>query len=407
MTFGKKNINFLRLIFLGIFIIFLFHFETQNIFGIKFSYLWKGLLLIYMIISISLNKFDFFIYKSFLLLAILQLLNQDIINNPSLAISNFLIILQLPVMGIFILQYNQDIIKKALIFFSSLFIFSFIPYYLGIISSLATGYDLTPYGGTSGLVGPFQNAHGASIAIAMSLIVVVFFWFEGSFNKAYLLILFLIGIFFLLNIFVRTGFIIFILGSLSILFYFRKGKTKSFMKAAFLILIFATLVSTLVLDNEMLVNRIIGESKYGKEDSIETIGSSRGIIYFTSSIIYIEANPIEKVIGIGKDEQVKRMDKFLWMKIGSHNAFLDILLGNGIVGLIIFIIYLYNIFKFIKSRPKTNFRVLAIALFVGYLVMCFVQGYEWIYANLLLMLSINYMYKNGNFNALRNSKFYG
>ena len=120
MTFGKKNINFLRLIFLGIFIIFLFHFETQNIFGIKFSYLWKGLLLIYMIISISLNKFDFFIYKSFLLLAILQLLNQDIINKPSLAISNFLIILQLPVMGIFILQYNQDIIKKALIFFSSL-----------------------------------------------------------------------------------------------------------------------------------------------------------------------------------------------------------------------------------------------------------------------------------------------
>jgi MFS family permease len=360
-----------------------------------------------MIISISLKKVDFFIYKPFLLFAIFQLLNEEIINNPLTAIFNFLIILQLPIMGIFILRYNQTTLKKILIFFSSLFILSFIPYYLGFISSLGSGYDLTPYGGFSGLVGPFQNAHGASIATAMSLIIIVFFWFEGSFKRSYLLALFLIGIFFLLNIFVRTGFSIFIIGSFPILFYFGRRRTKSFMKVGFLIFILAALVSTLVLKNEMLVNRIIGESKYGKENSIETIGSSRGFIYLTSFLLYIEANPIQKVIGMGKDEQVNRMDKILWMKIGSHDAFLEILLVNGFIGLIIFLIYLYNIFKFIKNKPKTNFRVLAFALFVGYLIMCFVQGYEWLYANLMLMLSISYLYKNNPLNEIKNYKFHG
>lgn len=395
--------NLFKYILVSLILLFLFHFETFYLGGLKISHLWKGALVLYLLIKIfnHKGKIDYFIYKPFLLLAFLQLINYDFIIDPINAVTNFLIILLIPVIGLYILLLQPRTIKKAIIFFSSFFILSFIPYYFNILISYGTPYDLNRLGliGT-GLVGPYQNAHGAAITLASSLIVIIFFWFEGSFNKMYLLTVFILGITFLIDVYVRTGIAMFLTGGIIILLiYLLRGKRfKHYIKFIPILIITVIILEYLVFPNESFIERVSGQSKYFTENNLESIGSGRGLIYLTSVMIFQNANFIEKIIGMGRIELEDKMNAAIGLKIGSHNAFLQILLVNGIVGLIVFFIYLFNIIKFLKPNIKSNYWILSIALFFSFLVMSFVQGYEWLTANILFMLSISYYYKINNLN---------
>ena len=68
---------------------------------------------------------------------------------------------------------------------------------LGILKSIEDGYILQEFGSESfGLIGPYQTAHSASLTLASALVVIVFFWFEGSVKKRFLLPILLIGLYF-------------------------------------------------------------------------------------------------------------------------------------------------------------------------------------------------------------------
>lgn len=143
-----------------------------------------------------------------------------------------------------------------------------------------------------------------------------------------------------------------------------------------------------LLSNEVLMNRIYGRGQYNTEDSFESLGSGRGGIFISSMEIFNEASIIEKMFGIGQEEQINRIAKKTGMTIGSHNAFLDFLLISGLVGMSLFLFYIRNVFQFIKKSMPSKYKTLAFSLLVAYVIMCLVQGYDWLYANLLLMLSI-------------------
>lgn len=389
----------IKYLLFSLLLLLLLHFETFYIGSIKFSHLWKGILLVFLIIKIFITKqkVDYFIYKPLLFIAFLQLLNIDLFQEPIYAISNFLIFLLIPVAGLFILTLKSKTIKDSLIFFASFFILSFIPYYLNWLPSYGKAYDLDMLGiiGTA-LVGPYQNPHGASITLATSLVVIVYFWFEGSLNKQYLLTIFILGMIFLFSTYVRTGVAMFIIGFLIIQlsFLFREKKIKGYIKQVFMIFSIFIVLGYFILPNQGIIERLTGQSKYFKEESIESIGSERGLIYATSLKLSSESNIVEKIIGMGRIELLNRMYKTIWLRVGSHNAFLDFLLVNGIIGLLAFLTYLIKIIKFLKNNRKSNYWFLSISLFFCLLVMSFVQGYDWLTANILFMLSISYYYKN-------------
>ena len=99
----------LRHIFLGLFLLLLFHFETISIGGVKISHLWKGLALLYIsFYLIKNNKIYLFIYGSYILIAIIQLLHIDLSNGFSTPIFKFIITLFFPLTGIFLLKYNVN-----------------------------------------------------------------------------------------------------------------------------------------------------------------------------------------------------------------------------------------------------------------------------------------------------------
>ena len=98
-------------------------------------------------------------------------------------------------------------------------------------------------------------------------------------------------------------------------------------------------------NNQILMDRIEGKSMYGSESSFESAGSGRGGIYLNAIEIYSESNFIEKIIGMGVTEEVTRIYEKMNIDsaIGAHNAFLDILLSTGGIGLLLFLIFLRNI----------------------------------------------------------------
>lgn len=383
-----------KYIFYGLLLLFLFHFETLYIGPIKISHLWKGVVLVYLLISIIKNKHKTFIYKPFIWIAILQLLNIELLNNPFNAFVNFGTTLLLPVIGIYVLKLNYYQLRNALIFFSLFYIFSFIPYRLGILQSIAEGYNLSAFGGTSGLVGPFQNPHGAAISLASALIIVLYYWLEGSFNKLHLTLLFLLGFYFLLSTYVRTGFAMFAIGSIPTLIYFAKKRFRTFFQLSVFAFFLAILVSNWIFSNEALINRITGQSHYQSEESFESIGSGRGGIYIASLQIFAEANIIEKVFGIGQSEQFNRIYKKIGMRIGSHNGILDILLKNGIIGLLFLLAYFFRFYKLKEIIDRSPEKALIKSLFWMFLIMTMVQGFEWLSANLICMFSISLIYQN-------------
>ena len=142
-----------------------------------------------------------------------------------------------------------------------------------------------------------------------------------------------------------------------------------------------------IFSNDALVNRISGNRISNSEDTFESMGSGRGRIWLASALVYLDSSSTEKIIGMGELQQKKRIGDLIGINIVSHNGFLDLLLVNGIIGLILFLIFLYRVYKYILAI-KSNYNTLAMSLFILYLTMCFFQGYNWINTALILMLSL-------------------
>jgi len=382
-------------ILLSVVLLFLFHFESLYLGPIKVSHLWKGSLLVYLLfVLIQKGKIKPYFYGPLLLLSIMQLVNIELINNPLNSITLFATTLILPLIGMYAFKFSPKQLQKSLLYFSSFFILSFVPYQIGLLSSLGSAYELLSYGSEDkGLVGPFSGKHEASTALASSLLVVVFFWLSNTYSKWLLSVLFALGFYFLFLTYVRTGMAMFAIGLLPLAWFFGKQSPVRFSRLA-IVLSFSTLfIFSWVLSNETMMSRITGERVESSEtESFEKLGSGRGMIYLSSLQIYAEANIAEKIIGVGQSEALQRMeDKTGWPFV-PHNGFLSLLLNNGILALLLFLSFIRNIYKLQKGMHQLDSSILIQALFLAYMTMTFFQNYDLLHPLLLLMLSIAFSY---------------
>lgn len=386
-------------------LLFLFHFESLSIGSIKISHLWKGILLMLLIFSeLKKKKKQVFIYKPLLFLSALQLINLETINNPFNAVLLFGTTLILPLLGIFVLKYSPKELNRTLLFFSSFFILSFIPYELGLLKSIEDGYTLTSYGVESnGIIGPFQTVHSASTALAAAFLVVLFFWFSKAFNRIYLSFLLVISFYFLIFTYVRTGMLMVVLGAIPMLIYFARKEASTRIRLIFIGGLFSILISAWVLSNETLVDRISGRRANSVEsESFENLGSGRGLIYIFAIEIFTEADILEQLIGMGQTEQKNRMEQKIGNKLIPHNGFLLLLLNNGILGLLVFLVFIRRTKRYIK-KIKTQEKILSQGLLYAYLIMTFFQNYDMLYMYLILVLSIAFSF---NLNKTIKTKVY-
>ena len=314
--------------------------------------------------------------------------------NPFNAILLFATTLLLPLTASSVLQLKYKEIQTLLLFFSSFFILSFAPYQLGFLNSYKQGIDLAGWGGvgTSSLIGPFQTAHSASVALAGSFLVVLYFWFYKVYNRLYLSVLLVLGFYFLINTYVRTGMVMVVVGALPLFFFFAKKSNVYRVRLIAVAILFFVLISNLVLTNSTLVDRITGTRKNKTEtESFDELGSGRGGIWKDAVNIFLEANLLEKLIGIGETNQKQRMYIKRKTALVPHNGFLYILTSNGILGLIILLSFFFNIYKY-RCGLGSNNRVFVDMFFIAYLLMSTFQNYDMYYMFLNFALIIAYSY---------------
>ena len=396
----------MKYISLGMLLLFLFHFDSSYIGPVKVSHLWKGTLLLFLIFKfISNRRKIFFIYKPLIFLAFIQFLNIEIINDPFNAVFLFAITLITPLLGLYILTFSYQKLQKSLIFIASFFILAFVPYELGILKSINSGYNLESYGvEISGLIGPFQTVHSASMTLGASFVVIFYFLFDKRYNRNYLLILLVLCFYFLFGTYVRTGMAMAAIGIIPIIIYFGKKENRARIRLIFMGILFTLMFSAWVFSNEVLVNRIMGNTeRVSENESIDTMGSGRGGIWKYSMDIYLEANYFEKLFGIGQGESLNRMENKTNSRIFPHNGFLQTLLINGLFGFIAFLLYLRNIYRLRKRLYKEHF-ILIKSLIYAFIVMGLFQSIDLLYVQIILMLAVTIFNEKNHLIKIRNSR---
>jgi len=388
MTISKKNL--LAILFFSSFFLIL-HIETLSILGIKISYIWKFALLLYLILKIK-YRYIWSGYYPLIALSFISLLNNDIALDTPTAGVNLFNILIIPLIGIHLTKFNKEKLNILATRISLFIALSFIPYALGLMESYGQAYDLENFGGSFGLVGAFATAHGASLSLAAAILVILDRYLFDKKYRAYYAIILVIGLLFLIQTHVRTGLLMLAIGVLVMLACNLKNIKKIQLALIPAITIFIWLPTT---DNfEVLTNRIIGAGKYTSEESITDIGSGRGGIYIASINVYSEFNLKELLIGTGKATQMDLIASKIGLRIGSHNAFLDLLLAHGIIGLCLFLYFLLKTYTRIIKYHKGKDRNLALSLYWAYIGMCMVQGFNWLFVNILLLLALTICMKS-------------
>lgn len=376
-----------------------------------------GNIKIFIIFQVSLFFFLFF-----------SILIRDKVKFDTISLSILLLILKIPLNPYIdsgLVSFITDLVKYSLIalfyLYSSFFhwekiynfniilstfiLISVIPYLLNVINPIEEGYRLEMYGTESlGFIGFFQNPHAAAISISFVLLVIIFhlkqnFHKKNTFKKLVYLTLVLFGFIALYNTYVRTGYVIFIIGI--IIIFYKSFKFKYiFYYTTFIVIIFSILVY-IFKNDPILQSRVLDQSIYNEdiEFNKNKVGSGRFLFIETGLEIWNNLTYPEKILGIGTDELIFRMEYKLNIPITTHNGYLDMLLKNGLIGFILYLYFLGATYSKIKRMARNEYYLLVISIFYSYILYQFVQGGFFLFPELFLFSSVQLAYNNSkNFN---------
>jgi len=365
--------------------------------GFKWAQIWKIIILVILFFYFSINKYKYNKFVSiYFLLAISSLFNASIFDSFIVEFGIFIKNLILPFILVYWINskaYLNNFIKD----FSVFIILSGIPFIFKLIPQLGEQYDLEIFGSSLNIftyTGLFQNPHAASIITAYATIV-CFSYFKKSrkkIEKYFMLIVVIIGLILSVNTFVRTGLAMTIVGLLSNVLY-GKSLTK-ILKFLPLFILISLMIIAYVQSNELLINRLVGVNKYQTTLDINTVSSGRLGIWKSSLISYTQNyDSLEIIFGLGESELKARNKENIGRPYVVHNGFLDMLITNGVLGLILYILFVKKWYYYLKNKAKSinanNIHLrISISIFFMYLTFMMVQGGPLIYDSIFIAYSI-------------------
>jgi hypothetical protein len=368
----------------------IFYLEPIPMGGLTFGIIWKLILMFILFLpvlykTLKSKHIEMFAFVS-ILFAFKILLSYSSMDYLMETLTVFFKALMFPMLYLFFINKFQ---KSTLVFLAKhlaiLIILIFIPYILGILEPLNEGYKLEAYGleGQYGLIGPFIRPHTASISISFSMIIITsHIKRENSklLNLLYISLLFL-GFYELLSTYVRTGLAIYLL--ILLYMYIQEINLKKIMLILLSTLILGAGSLYLIATNEVVQMRLKDQNKYDKSGDV---GSGRVIFWKTAVESWMHDESSVIFIGLGEEYAKDKMEKVTGMRIFAHNEFVQMLQQEGLVGVILFISFLYLIHKFISRHKNSVYYLTAKIIFIGILLEMMLQG--GFYFNMVLFLSI-------------------
>lgn len=369
------GISIFRTVLYFLLFFILLYSEPILIGSITLSQLWKIPLMLYLLFyvflirrRVNLPKFVKFSYAR----AVKNLITGGILINPLPDLLTFLRYMLFPLMyeylSIKIKRINE--LNKILITLAQFVILSGIPFFLGLLES--QGREISMGGDLKSFVGVFQNPHAASATIAMSLLVLMVHIKNNKLRVPYQIYNILIigfGIFSCYFTFVRTGYVMLIIGIL-VLFSPKRIRMKQIFLWAVILAFLMIGIIFLLENNEIFYNRIF-DIRNGSETAL---GSGRLQFWRGSYELWLSGDSFRILFGFGMEALKERLFQITGLRIFAHNEFFTELAVNGIFGVIFFILFMGSLYRFIRKRKESPTYKLAFSVFFVYLTLMMTQG---------------------------------
>ncbi|PKQ63110.1 hypothetical protein BZG02_10110 [Labilibaculum filiforme] len=348
--------------------------KSYTIGGQEMAYIWKLPLLIFLFVGVLGQKIDFNFLIFGYVFAVKNLISTSFFEYPIDALINFLKYLTIPlaVHWIYLNINSVESLKKLRmlpVYLASFLIISNIPYYLGVFAAPVSQTMLWMEDATlEGLVGILGAPHYTSALLSVACIILLEFIVKKRGDMQLNLVLapiFLLGLFFLFKTYTRTGWLMFVVG-IGILFV-RKISVKEAGKILALSVVLFVGLAALYQTNEGFRRRVT-DDRAGQEEksTYETVGSGRLQIAEVYLENFYQSSFATYLLGMGMQESQNRYEKKDGMPLFAHNGFIQTLVDNGILGFLLYLVFLYSIFKGI-SRSNSSYNQLSVAIFFMFL----------------------------------------
>lgn len=285
-------------------------------------------------------------------------------------------------------QHPEKKIHLATLYYAIFASLLFIPFLFNFFPSPKKGIILAEEvaGGFVGLCG---SAHGASIWSAFSLLTLLWFFLYNKTTlttKIFLCFLICCDFYILYSAYVRTGYLMFIIGS--IFLYLQKGK-RTWHHLLFLGSFIALITWVLSLNLEdAFTKRLIGVQYDGHID----VGSGRSTFMLLALEAWKDSNLYGWIFGIGQSAVMDKINDELGIRVYAHNGFIDMLTASGLIGITLMSGIALSVWRLLWKNKTSPYFYLASALWGAYYSMQATQGGQaleqdcWLYLASLLVL---------------------
>ena len=342
---------------------FLIRHETLQVSGVKLSILWKVPIILYLIVFNLKYIGNKFLMISFLL-GISLMINTGFPGNSISDFSELVEILSIPLVYFFAkekFKNKPQKLQRIIILTSCFFIISAIPFIFNFLEStveVGATTSLENIGGSGAkLSGIFFHPNIASKVFVVSVLVIIYFYYDGVKTKFLWVFFILIGFYAVYQTFSRTAWITLLIGILYMLFLENKSKKFLYKLAPIFLVLFLVLNNNIV-NTDAIYNKLTGSTitKDNASGDLNQLSSNRLVLSIGAWEIFKKSNFIEKSIGYGKIGALNEMEKATGLYLTAHNRILEIFLIGGLITLILYLLYLYIMYKII-FLDKSNLKI--------------------------------------------------
>lgn len=353
--------------------------------GLSVAQLWKIPLLVYLLwifVAVQCRKLTF--EKQAVGLSMVTLLNVDILYLPLFNIAQAMKQLSLVLLfRYWVYKYREDSRRvENLLYVSAQFIV--LCSLVVLVRLVSPVRDFTSAGsfGVEGVyyyTGLFLAPHAAASYFVAAILTLVYGLKRGRFKtfkiKAFNLFLVCIGLYSLFQTYVRTGWLMLIVG-MSLLFFPQRIAMKHIFGFILSLALLLGGGTYLYNTNEQFNARLTGRNIYNNPNAekIDLEGSGRTAFWKNGIQGWMESEPYEILFGQGNTKVAERNYRETGMRVFSHNQFVQTLSENGLIGFLLLLGFYLHLFRTIQRHKASPYYRLCISLFGAAIIFAFFQN---------------------------------
>lgn len=368
--------------------------------GISVAQLWKLPIILFLLLYYILTPYKSKTFEKYsFLLAIESFINIETFNNVSFVIASSAKTLTcILFFHLFLNGLKKEMVERVILSLSRFICLTSLLTLLGIITPIE-GYESAEQFGVEGQIfytSLFGTPHAAASYFAISIMVLMFFLYKKKHSTLFwkyfdccMIVIALISIF---ETYVRTGWIMLVVGSFMIF-----GVKKIVTNGKLMLATIASVISLIWLffNNEAFMARMTARRIYGtmaESSGIDVDGSGRVEFWENGYKLWENGNNFEFLFGHGYTAVVENNERIMGIRVFSHNQFIDSLSQNGLIALILLIAVFISQYIFIRDRKDNEYYRMCLAMWLMTIIFSFFQSeicfdYAIVYAAALALLA--------------------